>query len=442
MAKITRRTALASVLALMPIAARAEDSWAPVADILKRIQPPVFPDRDFHLGDYAGVNAAIDACAAVGGGRVVVPAGNVSTGPIVLKSKVNLYLAKGATLKFSQDPADYPLVLTRFEGVECMNYSPFVYAYGQSDIAITGEGTLDGQADEAHWWDWTKQARDPAYGNAVKLIGDMADQNVPVAERIVGAKGRLRPNFIQPYACQNILIEGITIVRSPMWEIHPVLSRNITVRGVKIDSTGPNNDGCDPECCADVLIEDVTFNTGDDCIAIKSGRNADGRRINKPSENIVVRNCRMVGGHGGVSLGSEASGGIRNIYVRDCHMGSPNLNRALRLKSNSYRGGYIENVVFRDVTVDQVADDIFQVDLTYGEGAGGAFNPRVGHVLFENVTCGKARRAFDINGYADDIITAIAVRNCTFDNAAEPPSVHNAEVTTVNVRINGAPFTA
>ncbi len=442
MSAITRRTAMAAAFAAWPLAARAQDSWAPVAAILARIQPPVFPDRDFHLSDYPGVGAAVDACAAAGGGRVVVPEGDWPTGPIVLKSGVNLHLVAGATLKFSQNPADYPLMLTRFEGVECMNYSPFIYAYGQHDIAITGEGTLDGQADETHWWDWTKQARDPAFGNAVKVLGDMADANVPVAERIIGGKGRLRPNFIQPYACQNILIEGIRIVRSPMWEIHPVLSRNITVRGVRIDSTGPNNDGCDPECCSDVLIENVSFNTGDDCIAIKSGRNADGRRVNVPSENIVIRNCQMVGGHGGVSLGSEASGGIRNIYVRDCHMGSPNLNRALRLKSNSWRGGYIDTIVFRDVQVDQVADDIFQVDLAYGEGAGGAFYPKVGHVLFENVTCGKAKRAFDINGYPDDIITAIMVRNCTFDNVAEPPSVHNAEVKTVNVRINGAPFTA
>ncbi|MEI9904545.1 MAG: glycosyl hydrolase family 28 protein [Asticcacaulis sp.] len=131
----------------------------------------------------------------------------------------------------------------------------------------------------------------------------------------------------------------------------------------------------------DVLIEDVTFNTGDDCIAIKSGRNADGRRVNTPSENIVVRNCRMMGGHGGVSLGSEASGGIRNIFVHDCHMGSPNLNRALRLKSNSYRGGYIENIVFRDVTIDSVADDIFQVDLSYGEG-------RAGRSIRVSMVCG------------------------------------------------------
>jgi len=429
--------------------ARSSDSWAPARSILKRIKAPVFPKRDFDIRDHDAVAddtakttkaiaAAITACNAAGGGRVVVPAGRWATGAVVLKSKVNLHIADGATLAFSQNRADYPLVLTRFEGVECMNYSPFIYAFGESDIAITGKGTLDGQADATHWWDWTKRARDQVHGNAVKVLGDMAAQGIPPEKRIFGGDWKLRPNFIQPYRCRDILIEDVTIVASPMWEIHPVLSRNITVRGVKIDSQGPNNDGCDPESCADVLIENVVFNTGDDCIAIKSGRNHDGRRVGTPSENIVIRNCQMIGGHGGVSLGSEASGGIRNIYVRDCHMGSPTLDRALRLKSNSYRGGYIENVVFRDVTVDQVAEDIVQVTLDYGEGRGGAHNPRLGHVRLENVVCKKAKRAFDIAGYKDDVIADIAVRDCTFDNVAAPSFIANAEVTARNVRLNGA----
>ncbi|MBW8881890.1 MAG: glycoside hydrolase family 28 protein, partial [Asticcacaulis sp.] len=276
--------------------ARSSDSWAPARSILKRIKAPVFPKRDFDIRDHDAVAddtakttkaiaAAITACNAAGGGRVVVPAGRWATGAVVLKSKVNLHIADGATLAFSQNRADYPLVLTRFEGVECMNYSPFIYAFGESDIAITGKGTLDGRADKAHWWDWAGHAHDPKFGNAVKTLGDMAAQGIPSEKRIFGGDWKLRPNFIQPYRCRNILIEDVTIVASPMWEIHPVLSRNITVRGVKIDSQGPNNDGCDPESCADVLIENVVFNTGDDCIAIKSGRNHDGRRVGTPSEN-------------------------------------------------------------------------------------------------------------------------------------------------------------
>ncbi len=457
MPMIDRRMLLAATTAVAVLPWRAEagragdDSWAPVAAILKRIVPPTFPEQDFDIRRFGADPAdqgkttraiadAIAACAKAGGGRVVVPAGTWPTGAVVLKSRVNLYLAKDATLAFSTDPEDYPLVLTRFEGVECMNYSPLIYAYGEHDIAITGEGTLDGQADATHWWDWTKQARDPKYGNAVAVLGKMADDGIPVDKRIIGDKGRLRPNFVQLYRCRNILLEGFIIKRSPMWELHPVLSQNVTVRGVRIDSTGPNNDGCDPESCRDVLIEKVVFNTGDDCIAIKSGRNADGRRVGVPSENIVIRDCQMVGGHGGVSLGSEASGGIRHIYVRNCHMGSPNLNRALRMKSNSYRGGYITDIVFRDVTIDQVANDIVQVTLDYGEGNGGPFRPKMGRVSMQNITCRKARRAFDIAGYPDNPIDLIDIRNCVFADVADPAFIASAEVRARHVTINGKPW--
>ena len=453
MPSFDRRTLLAASAATAVFPWRAEakradsDSWAPVAAILKRIVAPTFAKRDFDIRQFGADPAdrgkttkaiadAIAACSQAGGGRVVVSAGTWPTGAIVLKSFVNLYLSKDATLAFSTDPKDYPLVLTRFEGVECMNYSPLIYAYGERDIAVTGEGTLDGQADAAHWWDWTKQARDPKYGNAVEVLGKMAEDGVPVEKRIIGDKGRLRPNFVQPYRCQNVLLEGFRITRSPMWELHPVLSQNVTVRGVRIDSTGPNNDGCDPESCRNVLIEKVIFNTGDDCIAIKSGRNADGRRIGVPSENIVIRDCQMVGGHGGVSLGSEASGGIRNVYVRNCHMGSPNLNRALRMKSNSYRGGYITDIVFRDVTIDQVANDIMQVTLDYGEGNGGPFKPRMGRVLMENVICKKAKRAFDIAGYPDNPIDGIDIRNCIFDDVNDPAFIASADVKARRVTIN------
>jgi polygalacturonase len=451
MSSLDRRKLLAAttIAAILPWRAEAgQDSWAPVGKILKAIKAPTFRDEDFDIR-WFGADAAdqgkttkaiadaIAACSQAGGGRVVIPAGIWPTGAIRLRSFVNLHVSQDATLLFSTDPKGYPLVLTRFEGVECMNYSPFIYAYGERDIAITGEGTLDGQADETHWWDWTKQARDPKYGNAVEVLGKMADEGLPVEKRVIGDRGRLRPNFVQPYQFSNILLEGFRIVRSPMWELHPVLSENITVRGVRIDSTGPNNDGCDPESCRNVLIEKVVFNTGDDCIAIKSGRNADGRRIAVPSENIVIRDCQMIGGHGGVSLGSEASGGIRHVYVRDCHMGSPNLNRALRLKSNSYRGGYITDIVFRDVTVDQVANDLMQVTLDYGEGNGGPFKPKMGRVLMENVTCKKAKRAFDIAGYPDNAIDLIDIRNCAIDAVDDPAFVTSAKVTARGVTING-----
>src|SRR6185312_5984635 len=178
-----------------------------------------------------------------------------------------------------------PLVLTRFEGTELMNYSPFLYALDETNVGITGAGTLDGQANAQNWWSWrTNQA-----AARTRLI-QMADAGVAPEKRVFGdGPSKLRVSFIEPYRCRNVLIEGVTIVNSPMWEVHPVLSQNVTVRGLTINSHGPNNDGCNPESCRDVLIERCVFDTGDDCIAIKSGRNADGRRLNVPSENIIVR---------------------------------------------------------------------------------------------------------------------------------------------------------
>jgi len=255
-----------------------------------------------------------------------------------------------------------------------MNYSPFIYALDQNDIAITGQGTLDGQAGRAHWWPWKGSADfgwtagSPNYNVARQRLLAMAENGTHVSQRTFGDGDHLRPNFIQPYRCKRVLIEGVTIVNSPMWEIHPVLCTNVTIRGVTIDSHGPNNDGIDPESCRDVLIERCIFDTGDDCIAIKSGRNADGRHINVPSENIVIRNCEMRDGHGGVTIGSEISGGCWNVFAHDCRMDSPQLDRALRLKNNAMRGGLLHSIYMRDVTVGQVSDSILSIDFSYEEG--------------------------------------------------------------------------
>jgi len=208
---------------------------------------------------------------------------------------------------------------------------------------------------------------------------------------VFGDGSKLRPNFVQPYRCENVLIEGVTIVNSPMWEIHPVLCRNVTVRHVVINSHGPNNDGCDPESCRDVLIEACTFDTGDDCIALKSGRNEDGRRVNVPIEDVVVRGCIMKDGHGGVVIGSEASGGARHIYAERCWMNSPNLDRALRIKTNSVRGGYVEHVYMRDCVVGEVAEAVATVNLFYEEGDKGTFPPPVRDIELRNVTSRKSQ---------------------------------------------------
>lgn len=408
--------------------------WEMVPGILARIRPPSFPQRDFPITQFGARNdgsleatrairAAIEACAAAGGGRVVVPEGRFLTGPVHLKSGVNLHIERGGTLAFIRDPHVYlPAVLTRWEGMEMMGYSPFIYAHGQNDIAITGEGTLDGQANESYWWPWKgawKQHpewdRGPTQKAARDRLMQMVEAGTPVEQRVFAMGSQLRPQFIQPYRCRNVLIEGVTIINSPMWEIHPVLCQNVTVRNVNINSHGPNNDGCNPESSRDVLIEGCTFDTGDDCIAIKSGRNADGRRIGVPSENIIIRNCRMKDGHGGVTLGSEISGHVRNVFVEKCEMDSPNLDRALRFKNNATRGGILEHVYMRDVTIGQVTDSVLSVDLYYEEGQEGPFTPVVRDVEMRNVTSRKSKYGLYMRAYPRSEIANIRIIDSRWD---------------------------
>jgi unsaturated rhamnogalacturonyl hydrolase len=410
--------------------------WGDYERVLARIKAPTFPDRDFPITDFgakpgadatAAIRAAIAACHAAGGGRVVVPEGEWGTGAIHLKSNVNLHVSKGATLLFSYDLENYPVVFTRWEGVECMNFSPFIYAYEQENIAITGEGTLDGGATWETWWGWNRKTDGAVRQRASRdLLFEMGQNGVPVTERVFGPGHTLRPNFIQPYRSKNILIEGVTIVRSPMWEIHPVLSQNITVRGVKIVSHGPNNDGCNPESSRDVLIENTHFDTGDDCIAIKSGRNNDGRRVATPTENVIVRNCTMKEGHGGVVLGSECSGGIRNVFVENCEMDSPELDRALRFKNNAVRGGVLENVFMRNVRIGRVGEAVLTIDLLYEEGARGEHMPVVRNVQLDNVTSSASPRVLYIRGFKGATIDGIRISNSTFSGVTETEVVQHA----------------
>jgi polygalacturonase len=432
------------------------DAWSvEYPRILARIVPPKFPKKDFTITKYGakadGVTdstdafrKAIDECNKKGGGRVVVPAGEFLTGAIHLKSNVNLHVSKGATIKFSRDPKKYlPVVFSRWEGMELMNYSPFIYAYEQTNIAITGEGTLDGQSKEGFW----KWHGNPKYGGDPKVISqkpdraklyEMMDKGVPVAERIFAEGTYLRPQFIQPYKCKNVLIEGVKIIDSPMWEIHPVLCENVTIRKVWISTHGPNNDGCDPESCKDVLIEDCYFDTGDDCIAIKSGRNADGRRLNVPTENIIVRGCTMKDGHGGITVGSEISGGVRNLFAENCKLDSPNLDHALRVKNNASRGGLLENFYFRNITVGQVAHAVITIDFNYEEGAKGGFTPVVRNYVVENLTSGKSKYAMDAQGFENAPIYGIQIKNSTFNNVADGIMAANLKDTKLeNVRVNG-----
>lgn len=439
--------ALFCLLLVVGSAGRLEAGWEQVDDILTRIRAPQFPDRRFAITDYGAVGdgqtdctqafaKAISAAHAAGGGRVVVPSGVFLSGPIHLKSNVDLHIAEGAVVRFSVDPNAYlPVVYTRFEGTECMNYSPLVYAYEQENIAITGAGTLDGQAGDQNWWRWKKTQSDD-----VDVLRSQGEAGVPVQRRVHGRGTKLRPNMIQPYRCRNILIEGVTIRNSPMWHIHPVLSANVTVRNVKVIGHGPNNDGCNPESCRDVLIEGCYFDTGDDCIAIKSGRNNDGRRVNVPTEDVVIRNCKMSDGHGGVVIGSEMTGGARNIFAEDCTMDSPNLDRALRIKTNSVRGGTVENVYLRNVTVGQVAEAVLKINFFYGEGDVDDYTPIVKNIYLDRVTSSKSKYALSIRGYDRSPITGVRLTDCAFDNVEKPNLLVGVEGLVLdNVTINGEP---
>ena len=440
--------------------------------IEKNIKAPEFANRTYVITKYGAglkksakqnqkaINKAIAVCSKAGGGRVVVPAGTWNTGAITLQSNVNLVIEKDATLLFAFDTDLYPLVRTRWEGLDCWNYQPCIYAYQAKNVGISGEGTIDGNATPTTWWAMSGKKgypENPAItenqgkGSRAALL-KYAEDGVDMDERRFGKGYGLRPQLVNLNQCENILIEGVTMLRSPFWVIHPLLSKNITVRNVKVWNEGPNGDGCDPESCEDVLIEGCTFHTGDDCIAIKSGRNADGRAgatgrfVGRPSKNIIIRNCSMEDGHGGVVIGSEISGGCQNVFAENCVMDSPNLERVLRIKTNSCRGGIIENINFRNVTVGTCQEAVLKINTDYEpkEVCCRGFYPIVRNVHMDNVTCKKSKYGVMIVGYEADslayTVNNIYVNNCKFDGVYGKPVYQIGKAQDVhfdNLLING-----
>jgi polygalacturonase len=450
------------MLSVIPLRAQPTGTWSKLPGIMTQIKVPVFPKRNFLVTRYGAVGngqvdcsmaikKAITACHKAGGGRVTVPVGDFLTGPIYLQSNVDLHLVKGAKISFSTHPDDYlPLVHNRWEGVELMNYTPLVYAYKEHNIAITGEGVLDGHADVTHWWPWkgkpeygwvTGTPNQTDKGNRPALF-DMGERNVPLKDRRFGDGFYLRPQFIQPYQCQNILIEGVIVINSPMWILHPVLCENVTIRGVRVESEGPNTDGCDPESCKNVLIKNCYFNTGDDCIAIKSGRNADGRRLNIPCENIVIQDCTMANGHGGIVIGSEISGGVKNVFAENCRMNSPLLDRALRIKTSSARGGTTDGIFLRNISVGQVKEETILITMFYEDT--GKYMPIIKNIEVDHMQVEKGgKTGVIIEGYQQSPVTGVRISVLQIKEVARAFRLSN--VTSLKwgqVLINGQSLTA
>jgi hypothetical protein len=320
--------------------------------------------------DTDAIRKAIEAATAAGGGTIYFPAGQFLSGPIRLKSNITLHLDAGAVLQFSQDFNDYlPMVKSRWEGTEVTNFSPCIYAYQAENIAIEGRGLIDGQGKA--WWDYMRKMRRPAGDSAArepskwsKLFAE-ANPDSPLKARYEAMGNFLRPPMIQPFECRNVRIEGVSLRNPPFWTVNPVYCENLTVTGISIKNPGdsPNTDGINPDSCRNVHISDCHISVGDDCITIKSGRDADGRRVGKPCENITVTNCTMLDGHGGVVIGSEMSGGVRKVAISNCIF--EGTDRGIRIKTTRGRGGAVEDVRVSNVVMSNIKISPFDLNMYY-----------------------------------------------------------------------------
>jgi polygalacturonase len=356
--------------------------------ILQRIQLPQFPSAIVTISSNSNfknsVQQSIDSLSKAGGGKIIIAAGEyLSNGPLHLKNNTNLHLSKGAIIKFSINPKDYlPVVKVRWEGTVCYNYSPLVYSYQQKNIALTGEGILDGQADK-FWFAWKKQPDGNDQERDKKTLRDMGRDGIAEDKRIFGEGFKLRPTLIEFYECENILIEGVTLQQSPFWTTHPVFSKNITIRNITINKGTTNDDGIDPDGCEDVLIENCLIDTDDDPIAIKAGRDNDAwKRMH--TKNIVIRNIKgrsKVGN--GFCIGSEMSGGVENVFVENYYISKA--DNGINIKSNLDRGGFVRNIYIRNVVIDSTAKTGILMQKDYHSYRGGNFPPKYSEIFFQNV---------------------------------------------------------
>jgi polygalacturonase len=421
------------------------EAWKMADRIAKQVVLPEIPADTFDLAAYGGsgdgltdnkpaFDQAVGACSEAGGGVLLVRPGDyLVNGPIHLESHINLHLQQGARIFFGSEPADYlPMVLTSWEGTRCYNYSPFIYAYRVTDVAITGSGTIDGEGAEP--WNGWKEFQEPDQ----RLIRMMNNDTVPISERLFGEGHYLRPHLVQFYKSGNILVEGVHITDSPFWCLHFVYSNNITVRGVTYDAYNLNNDGIDPESSENILIEDVTFGNRDDNIAIKSGRDLDARTLGIPSRNIVIRNCRFKG-HNAIAVGSEMSGGVENVFVEDCGVAGK-VEYGFYLKGNRDRGGYVSDIYARNIQFDTTRAAIV-IDSNY-KNQGSCCPPLFSNIHAERIT---AVHAIDygiyLKGYAESPLDSVYISRVTVESAGEPLFFEEVEhLSLKKVSINGKSY--
>lgn len=421
-----------------------EKDWAEMSTIVESIQLPSIPDRTYHLGEFGNLSElrknirpalqkAIDQANSDGGGRIIVPAGEwFSKGPIHLKSSIELHISEGAVLRFSQKAEDYlPQVLVRWEGTEAYNLSPFIYAYQASDVAITGSGTIDGNSEHG-FGTWR-----PNQGQAQHNLRLKGAQGKPVHERVFEPDHFLRPSMITFFGCNRVLIEGVTVIDSPMWVLHMIYTYHGTVRGVTVDSHRLNNDGIVLDSSEMFIVENNRFTTGDDSVVIKSGRDQDGWRVGRPSQNIVIRKNFMEG-HNALAIGSEMSGGVRNIFMRDNELG--NVGSAIYFKSNLDRGGYIEHVRVANIEVDR-AQTLLRFNTNYHSHRGENHPVRYRDFHVDNVRANQVNRAIAARGVSDKPIRDVYITNMIVhraETAIDTSMVENFNL--INVTINSESY--
>jgi hypothetical protein len=422
------------------VASFTPPAWlAEARTIVDRIITPQIPSRTRMLMPVSGdarsiIQQTVDDLNRLGGGRVVLAAGLWRCeGGLRLTSNIEFHLDAGADLVFSGEADHYlPVVHTRWEGTELFGYMPCLYAYHASNVAVTGRGTISvDKAGSIH--QWRREQKE-----AQQQLRAMGAEGRPLTDRVFGEGRYLRPSCIQFFGCHNVLVEGVLIRDLPFWGVHLVFTHHATVRDISIQTSLVNNDGVDIDSSTHVLVERCRLSTGDDSIAIKSGRDRDGRSVGAPSEDIVIRDCSMSRSKsGGIAIGSEMSGGVRRVYVVRCTMG--HIETAVNIKSNLDRGGVVEHVRVWNVSITRSVR-VLQISTSYHGYAGGKNPPLLRDVEIDDVRCDSAEVGITLLGVPESPIEKVVVKGLTIDKVKTPLAVsHSQDISLAGVVMNGTP---